>query len=112
METGDLFGLTGSSAVILWVMIQCFRFVRDILIAREQKQVQQRAVLVDDETKVIKLNGTKCDSHKMLEAKLESVIELKDDVKEVSHKLDKYSEQIFDRLRVVEKDVAVLQARG
>jgi hypothetical protein len=103
METGDLFGLTGSSAVIVWVAIQMFRFVRDLLIAKEQKQVDKR------EDKPIKLNGTKCDSHYALSAE---IVSIKDDVKEVSHKLDKYSEQIFDRLRMVEKDVAVLQARG
>ena len=108
----DVFGLTGSAAVVAWVAIQSVKLTREWLLAREGKQVEQRAVRVDDETKVIKLNGTKCDGHNALLAKIEGVIELKEDVKEVSHKLDRYAEQIFDRLRVVEKDVAVLQAKG
>jgi hypothetical protein len=103
----DVFGLTGSAAVVAWVVIQVVKLAREWLLAREGKQVEQRAVRVDDETKVIKLNGTKCDGHNALSAE---IVSIKDDVKEVSHKLDRYAEQIFDRLRVVEKDVAVLQA--
>ena len=111
MDISSMAGASGG-VLVIFAVLKLGEYIRDILIKREGKQVEQRAVRVDDETKVIKLNGTKCDGHNALSAKVEGVIELKEDVKEVSHKLDRYAEQIFDRLRVVEKDVAVLQAKG
>ena len=119
----DVFGLTGSAAVVAWVAIQTVKLTREWLLAREGKQVEQRAVRVDDETKVIKLNGTKCDSHKMLEANIAAVVknqeEAKVTMKEFSNKLDLVVDKLFDRVRevenavgLVEKDVAVLQAKG
>ncbi len=111
MDISSLAGASGG-VLIIFAVLKLGEYIRDIIIKREGKQVEQRAVRVDDETKVIKLNGTKCDGHNALLAKIDGVIELKEDVKEVSHKLDRYAEQIFDRLRLVEKDVAVLQAKG
>jgi hypothetical protein len=125
MDISSLAGASGG-VLIIFAVLKLGEYIRDIMIKREGKQVEQRAVRVDDETKVIKLNGTKCDGHNALLAKIEGVIELKEDVKDVkadikelSQKLDTFVEKVFDRVREVEKsvgnvekDVAVLQAKG
>jgi len=106
----DVSSLAGASGgvMIVFAVLKLGEYIRDVMLKREAR--------VDEETKIVKLNGTKCDGHSALCAEIVSikddVKEVKGDIKDLSHKLDDYLGKLFERQHEIEKDVAVLQAKG